>query len=387
MKTKFILIFLLIGIFTLSTVRAYYTEDHLYWTLKGMAEVDSPITQQCKPYIHLMLDGNTAADAEVIHYFDNQFMSYVFTHTKGGFEKCMQAAGTSPELQCLCYGIALHQVQDRFAHLEDGIVPRYLQKSYTVNLLGHMIIEQQAENKMRDLIRERNENFVADGKWDFYNTHVLCSFFTGEEASICEGFNGGKKYENVLEEAFSFQIDNDIRIFQMGYLEVGFLNSVYKDRVSLPPWFWGVCIALIMIGLTISILAAVFGKTGWKWLVFVLFLLVAIVGSYLLYAILHGNVWSIITQGVQIPTTLGLMKISNQDIITYDAKTQEATNKFLETGILPYSDVSGLSYEKDGEWVVGALNKAETMSKYILMPVVLMIFLVSTAYLFYKTFA
>ena len=176
--------FLIFGIFLLiintMPVESFFTESHLYWTIKGFESTDSSITRECNGKLSILLDGNTAADVPVLHYFDkNTVTSYISTHTQGaGYQTCLLEASADVEKRCFCYGVGTHIVEDVFSHLEDGLVPKYLKKFLGTNLFGHMVIERDFEKKHVALVLTRtSEPWIQKGELQSYNGIILNNLF------------------------------------------------------------------------------------------------------------------------------------------------------------------------------------------------------------------
>lgn len=364
-------IFLIISIFFLviSPVSAYFTKDHIFWSLNGFEQVNSPLTQQCSPYLDIVLDGNTASDVMVLHYFDDKVLSYVSTHTRGaGYLKCLEEAGSDIEKKCFCYGMGLHNIQDHFAHTEEGIVPEYISKYLSSNLFGHMVIEKNYQDKHQEFIA--NEPLVTSGQVDYYDTIILNSMF--------EETNGDNKFFDLLVETTSLDrasIENDARIFRSGYLGEGFFSTVYQNKISLPYWAWGIGIGLLVIGLGIGGLIFFTGTTKTKWITGIIWIFIGLIGGLIIFSFATGTTWKITNYVITAPAKLGYLSVSQSDIELYNNNIIDATNKFLETGNLPYDDNSGLSYEdRDGIWHEGALKNAEKKSWFTIYPILFGLF-------------
>jgi len=376
MKKK-ILLLIMFGILLLNLIpltSAFFVKSHLYWNIKGMQDVQSPITELCSDKLDILLDGVVATDIPVLHYFDEQFMSYISTHTRGsGYEACLIRAGTDPELQCFCYGVGLHNIQDHFAHAEGGLVPKYLSKYFSSNLVGHMTVEKSYENKHMELVE--NSNIVSSGTLDYYNKRVLDNLF--------EEKGGSYKYLLLLEDMSGIDMRNDANIFASGYKGVGFYDTVYGKKLSLPWWFWSLSIGLIIIGFGVSIVLLIVKGASWKYFLIGIYLILGIIGILILVSFFSGNTW----QWIQLSIMILPIRVSDSDISHYDNLVQQATNRFLATGYLPYDDNSGLTYwDSEGNYVEGALSQAEKKFQYILLPIVILLFIALNAFLLYKTF-
>lgn len=384
MKFK-LLTTILLSIFLINLVSAAYYIPHEYYTIKGFDEVDSPITTTCRDRLDIVLDGVEAADIFVIHYTDKDKVgSYISTHNKfAGYQKCLEDAGNDLDLKCFCYGIGLHPTQDNFFHNEDGLVVKYIKKYLTNNLIGHMAIENDHEKKTLNLIE--NDLIVTSGRLEYYDSTVLNNLF--------EETGGDIKYMNLLSEMSGLslsEVKRDANIIANGYKGSGFYDTVYKEKVSLPAFFWWISIGLIVIGLLITLglifipLALGIKTTRWKYLFILLTLLITIIGVLLIISIYTGSTWSWVNLSLRILP----IRVTEADASYYNQQAQIATNEFLRTGKLAYDDASGLSYRgSDGVWREGALNRAESGFKILLILFIIPYLVLLSVFLIYKTFA
>lgn len=420
MNNKFLII-IFFGLLLLPLTSAYFVKDHLYWTINGFETVNSPITQKCQDKLDIVLDGLVATDIPVLHYSDEKFMSYVSTHTRGsGYLACMEEAGSDEDLQCFCIGIGLHNVQDHFAHTDEGLVPKYIKKYVTSNLVGHMQIEKNYENQHMDYLTENNNEIMTSGTLSYYNSIVCDNLF--------EETGGDYKYVELLNDLSDIDMRNDVNIFCNGYKGTGFYNTVYNQKLQLPWWFWGIGGGLIILGLTLSGFTAFTGRTRWKWVLVAMYSLIAVLGALILISLWTNNTWRWIEFLIELPliniliffliilisiilTSLktkwkwliillliggsitiyllgvGVIRVSSQDIEYYHTTVQTATNNFLKTGNLIYDDNSGLSYvDRNGNKVKGALSEAEGIFNYLMAPIIIIVFASINAFLFYKTY-
>lgn len=381
MNKKLFLFFILL-LLVVPNSFAFFTKSHLFWSSKGFYEVDSSITQLCRPYLNIVLDGNTATDVPVLHYWDNEVTSYISTHTRGsGYDACMREAGTDVEMQCFCVGMGLHIVQDSFAHNPDGLVPTYLSKNFASNFFGHMVIEKSFENKHLEHVSKEIQ--VTDGSLDYYNSIVLNSLF--------EETGGSGKYFELIKQMSNLDIKADAQIFRSGYLGEGFYNTVYKDKLDFmritPTWFVAVIVSTIIFGFGLAFIFLKFGKTKWKWGLALEWGIFGIIGIVIISSVFMGTTWKITTKVIEIPPSLGLMKVSDSSLESYDKAVQDATNLFLKTGQIPYDDVSGLTYyDKEGKLVKGALAESEKPFKFLLLPTIIILIGLLNLWLIKKTF-
>lgn len=381
----------------LPSATAFFTLDHEYWTLNGFKQVDSQITAMCRDRLEQVIDGNAGNDVPVLHYFDEKFMSYISTHTKGsGYEACLREAGDDIELRCMCIGVGLHIVQDTFAHTQIGLVPKYLKKYAASNLVGHMTVEHDFEKKHIQYLTEINDPIVVSGQLDYYDKRILCSFF--EPSDICPDAPGDPKYYQLLNEMSGIDVRNDLNIFQSGYLGNGFYNTVYNEKLRLPFWFWGLSIGLVIVGLGLAAYVGITAKNNWRWVLVAQFILLfALPGALILGAFYTNSTWKIVEGAMDTYLATGMLRVSDTDVQDYNRNVQEATNYFLGSGKLVYEDASGLSYCpigqtlpngqcKPGMKVQGALYSAEKAFMFGLFPALVLVLLLLNAYLFTKAY-
>lgn len=372
-----IFLLLLMLVLAASPSFAAFTQSHLTWAIWGFENVNSPITQMCSEHLDKVLDGQTATDIPVLHYFDNEFMSYIGTHTRGsGHEACLESAGSDVELKCVCVGNALHLIPDSFFHNKGGVVPTYLEKYASLNLIGHMVIEKNFEDKLLAKVKDEEPGLYS--KVEYYNKQVCNSFF--------EQTGGNKKFLKLFNEMSGIDMTNDANIFCNGYKGTGFYDTVYNQKLKLPFWFWGVSIGMIILGLTLAYGFFRLGETNWKFALVAIYLIIAILGGGILYSFYSGNTWQWIEYSVSVPAKFGVLSVSESDVEMYDKDIRAATKAFLETGRLIVDDASGLTYvDSEGVHIAGALNESEKRAKFIFLPILGALFLVLNIWLIRKS--
>jgi hypothetical protein len=391
MKRIFIFLFLFAFLAaSLPKASAFFTLSHEYWTLKGFEEINSALTQQCRPYLSQTVDGVIAADVPVLHYFDNQFNSYISTHTRGsGYQACLDETrgATDQDLRCMCVGIGLHIVQDTYSHTSIGLVPKYLKANVAPNLFGHMAIEHDFENKHIAYLKQIQDPIVISGELKSFDDHMLCTFFE-KGSPNCPDAPGDPRYYQLLNEMSGIDMRNDLNLFHGGYTKSGFYDTVYNERIKLPLWFWGLSIGLIVVGLSLAIYAGITGKNKWKWAIVVEFLLLfATPGALILLAFFTNQTWQVVVGAMDGYLATGMLRVKDTDIVDYNTMAQDATNYFLQTGTLIYDDASGLTYmNRDGVRVEGALYSAEKGFMFGLFPAIILLFLVINIFLFTKAY-
>jgi len=355
-------------------IDAYFFKDHIYWTLDGFKTTNSPITQRCRPYMEQVIGGVTASDVPIIHYFDEKVTSYIFTHQRNAYLTCELESSGDEELFCFCIGMALHQVQDHFSHDVGGLVAKYLKKYGASNLFGHMVVERNYENKHgKSLI---NDPLIS--QVNFYNSIVLDLLF--------EETGGDPKYLEMLNEVSGIDMTQDARVIRSGYQGEGFYNTVYKDKVKLPFWAWALGGLLILFGLGATFGIIWFGKTNWKWIAIIFWVIIFAIGVIILYSLFTGTTWKITTFIIEQPPKIGYLNVADKDIVYYDTIVKQESNNFLETGILTFDDASGLPYvDRFGNKIKGSLKQSESTFRYIVLPTIVTILVLINAYFLYKT--
>ena len=320
-KKLFALIFFGMIFISLSAnnVESYFTKSHLEWSINGITNIDSPLANKCKPYLANVLDGNTATDTLVLFYTSSEKVrSYISSHTRGsGYQACLDLGGSDVEMQCFCVGNALHLIQDRWSHLEGGITAKYLENNFAPNIIGHMSVEKDFENKHMSKLQKNADPTYTAGQLDYYNSRVLNTMFTET--------GGSDKYFKLLSAMSGLpqdEIINVVKTFRSGYLGEGFYSTVYKDKVKLPYFLIIIPSILIFLGLIIPIILIKFGKTRWKWITTGLWTIFLIIGIIILISFLTGTTWRITTLLIQVPQTIGYLSISQADIDFYDKMVQ-----------------------------------------------------------------
>lgn len=339
-------------------VSSAFTHSHIASDIELFDTVNSPITQQCRPYLDFVLDGDTSTDLGVLHYGSNsKITSYIYPHTRGGYKTCLKEAGADVQMQCFCYGNALHIIEDNFYHTENGIVTKTLKKYLGTNYFGHMVVEKNAENMDMKELQKENPELYAEVM--AYDARTLNSLFPE--------LGGDSKFMTLTNQVAGIDMSNDARIFRSGYVGEGFYSTVYQDKVSLPFWAISIPLVLILLGLVYAGLMLKFGKTNWKWLAVLIAVILLAIAGVIIYSFLTGTTWKITTAIIEIPPRIGYLAVSQTDFTYANNLEHKAKQKFLETGELPYDDVSGLSYvDRNGNYVQGALNKAETGSFFLI---------------------
>jgi len=442
-KTNLILTLLFAILFLnllVPSASAYYTKSHLSWVINGFNEVNSPITNECRPYLNVVLDGNTGGDVPILHYpiyntESSKITSYVYTHIIGAYTSCLQEAGSDIEKRCFCHGGYTHIIQDQFSHNKGGVVEVNLRKYFGNNYFAHMTIEKNFENKHMEYLAEKNSYSVTSGKLDYYNSIVGDAFFVTDSS----GNLVPSKYLDLMKSMSGIDLSQDAMIFRNGYQGEGFYNTVYKDKISMPGWIKFIALGLFFLGAGMTFFVLYLGKTKWKWLSAITWIGFALVGAVLISSLFFNlpPSWKLISLIIQIPPLLkgwmfalffgicslfslglkgkarwitlsiflllaigsllfignnGYFSVTNSEVEYYDRLVQQATNEFLRTGNPNVIDASGLSYclkyNSAGdciEAVEGSLTKAETGFRVLFYFIFLPLNIIIQLWLLYKT--
>ena len=272
---------------------------------------------------------------------------------------------------------------------------KYLRRQGGLNFLGHMRIESSAEKKF--LESRKNDPIITSGKLDQIDSKALDSVYarTGGNPELMRLLVDITDIEGV-------DVENTVSVFRCGYRGIskakcltereetsekgGFENTVYVDKVKLPFWMWGVSIGMIVLGLAVSLVVLIFGKTRWKYITAIFWGFWLILGVIIVVSFITGTTWKLTTLVLQTP--IPYLQVSQEDTEFYYNKAQQATNEFFKTGQLPFDDASGLSYvdSKTGVLVKGALIEAQGTAKIIYMIVLPIMILILNIWLFKKSF-
>lgn len=356
-------------------VSAFYPKSHIAFTIDGLEQVNSPITQRCRPYLQLVLDGNSGTDVPVVHYGDKDTISsYVSTHTlASGNKACFEEAGSDVQKQCFCHGNALHLIQDTFSH--NGITASYIKSQLGSNYLGHMTVERSFENKHMAWLTLKNDYAITSGQLTYFDTRYLDSLFITDSA----GLKQQSQYLTMLNRMSGIDMTNDAKVVRSGYQGEGFYNTIYKDKLSLPWWVYGISVGLALLGLFFIVFMFLFGKNNWKWIVICEGLIFLGAGILIFVSFYTGTTWKVTTFLIETPASFGYLAVSQADMEDYANRAQLATNEYLKTGVLSVEDATGLSYTDSlGNSIVGELSQAEGPFK------IFTYFIFLPAYLFFN---
>lgn len=385
-----VLSILVLSILSLSSVSAFFPQSHIAWTVDGFNTIKSPITDNCRQYLNVVLDGDNGADSGVLHYGGSLVTSYIYTHTLAGYKQCLIDAADEVDKQCFCHGMYLHIIQDSFSHNTngnlDGVVVAGLKQYAGSNYFGHMTLERDFENKHVEQMKKNGDYAITSGSLDKYNAIYLDTLLTSD----------GKpsKYLAVINDIAGIDLSGDVKAIRSGYQGVGFYDSNAKNRYSLPAWAILIIIALLTVGLGMVILNLLYGSGGWKWISVLFWVVILSIGVIILISFFTGGFWSLITKTLDTTAATGYLSVSDKNVALYSKVVQDATNNFLQTGDTPIQDASGLSYCPKGEAtatgcnvkLVGYLDKAETPFKVVYYGVFMPLSIAIMVFLNYKSF-
>ena len=369
----------LIGFFVMLLIMpqgsSFFTKSHSYWILKALNdEPDSMVAKLCSSNPEWLIDSNTAADSTILHYLDSEkIQSYKFMHQRNSYLKCQDEAGSDVEKRCKCFGMGSHPVQDNPAHNANGLVPKYITRYLSSNLIGHMRIEDSYDIKHMKLVK--NDNVVTSGDLDFYDSKVLDSILDDPETIQLYSDLSGLSFE---------EFERDLNVFAAGYRGDGFYSTVYKGNVQLPAIFWIISIGLLLVGLVSSLVVIFIPGSRWKFMLILVLLLIAFVGIMLIVSLFTGDTWS----WVRLTLKVIPIEVTQSDVIKYNNLVLEDTKEFFRTGVMLVDDASGLDHiDRNGNAVKGALNQAETPFYFFLFFGIIPFFILLMTFLLYKTYS
>lgn len=430
-------------------ILAFFPKSHSAWTIDGFNDVNSEITNRCRPYLYDILDMNSGSDSGVIYYGSSDqkaLGTYISTHTSSsGYDTCKLNAKDERQ-RCKCLGVGLHIIIDSNSHLEGGVVEKYLKKYKASNYFGHMAIERFYETKHLKLLKDRGDYSITSGIGADYDSKFMDTFFKEDSA----GALVPTEDMQLLNSMAGVDMSNTVQIFKAGYKGEGFYSAVYKDKISLPFWMESIALGLLFIGLAMAIFVLLVGTTKWKYFTAIQWFLIFLFGGLIWYSfnptffgLIKDGIWSItkmplpswkiITFIIEVPPLLvgwqvfaiflvlslipvffikggyakwvisiilfsfgayawfvlgggGYLSVTADDVKFYDQKIQSEVNKFLMDEQLNIVDASGLSYtDPSGNEVVGALTQAEKGFKLINYFILIPLFLIFQLWLIFKS--
>jgi hypothetical protein len=399
MKKKILIIligiFLALSILSVNSVLASFTIPHEYWTIYDCENSNSAIAKQCcGSRLQILVDGNAGADKYVIHYIDaTKVGSYIATHTRGNYLNCLQWAGTDPDLQCKCYGMGEHQTQDILFHTDfngtKGLVPTYLQSTFSSNLGGHMTIENDYDKKFQ--IKYANDPIFSTGKLATIDKNLLIS--TDLQGIDCNKLTGDNKYLDLDVKVTGLtleQVRKDACTFTIGYHGVGFKDTAYGNgNLTLPLFFWLIAIVIIIVGI-VGVLGTFFiprllniKPNAWIFLSYLIFIVILLIGLILLISLIFNFTWAL----TRIFVSFLPISVSKNDVIKFNTLEKSYSLSFLNTANLVNDQNSGLQYyDRNGQLIAGALANAEKPFLYIALPIYSFILIYLLSWIFFKSF-
>jgi len=374
MKNKifkiFFTFFLIITL--LPIVYAHFPPTHVYYTLESMRTTDSPISRLCKDREEQVIYGNLGADVPVIHYLEGKLSSYKGTHSRSVYNKCLEVAGSDIDLKCVCYGAALHLVQDVNSHYE--FVPKYIKRYFSSNIVMHPIIELAGQEQTLD----RLENG--------YSKVVTRKEVEEKAKNSLDLFNKNEKYYNIFADSTGLDMRSDFNIVDSALKGQRWSEQVYGKKVNLPPFYWFVSLITIFIGVGWLVLTRVVGRNNLRFLSYFIGVIIVAIGIVLLSSLLLGKSWIWFNYIGIIPSKF----LNVEDTSIIDSKVIDNVKLFLLTEQLNYEDsaiddASGLDHlDRYGNMQLGPLETAENRFKFGFFPIMMIILVLLTLLLFYK---
>lgn len=344
MKSKFLLIFLVLGLL-LPLSEAHFFEEHSLETLVACELVEgNNAIATCRDNLETLIACNEAADWSVLFYFIEDGKFYRFTHSRQYYNELLTIAGSNSKLRACAVGVGLHANQDVNSHGhegEDGYTGETLKRWFISNTIGHPAVERNMINyifanvdtinyKGRDIpitatLKERAEFYKKNGLTIFASDEELLNFIIEGSGEIT-----GKTIRDSIAAVSTAVIG--------GKQESAFSNF------SIPAWWWITAITFFSIGLIFMVLYAfAFFITkklyikifiaGWVFIFFIVFL----IGLFGWMGLSNGKAFVYYENVVDFAA--GFLKPTHVEEWMEKGITNSVN--FMETGIHPYADASG----------------------------------------------
>jgi hypothetical protein len=262
----------------------------------------------------------------------------------------------------------MHVIQDTDSHLE--IVPLYIGKWWSTNLIFDGIVEKSFENAMMRYLAAHPDPTVSVDEIKHFTANSLNPFFENE------------RYVTLLNGMTGIDIRTDLGIVDTA-LKAGSGDStvwnktVYGKEVMLPWYFYGLCIAGMLVGIFFIVLSYL---NGWSKLDLIIGLIILIIAALVLASILTGRSWLWYNGLVSIPDTLGIIRFDDATMQREINNMLTRSKYYLENEKLVYDDATGLTYCKQytqsgscapNGWTEGPLNKAEWKYNFVMLPLII----------------
>ena len=358
---------------------ADFPPTHLWQNAEAFNHASGGLLNECGNRLPHLLAGNIGADMFVVHYYDERVVSYIYTHTQGAYERCLQEAGSDLDLKCMCYGIPTHLIQDYTSHYIS--VPENIKKVYLTNAVMHPITELGEQQTLMDYLNSDRSSYpklaqyntVSSAQVESYVENAFNLFRCGQVFCPSD-FNyqrdGYKnKYVDLWKRFTSLNdIERDMAIVGASLAGVKFRDAAWNPKkLSLPSGYYLFFGILTAIGIALIVSAVYFGRTsGWKWIPIIIGSITLIFSVLVIASMLLGTTWL----WFQSFRDVAQVFINNDNFENLVASDVEETIQFLETGILKpqFGDASGLTYDRNGVLIEGALDKAEARFVNITLP-------------------
>jgi len=394
---KIFLLFSIILVITILSisVNAQFTPEHEFETIYSCQNGHGAIVDQCcGTNMQLLIDGDAGADIFVVHYVDpNTVGSYIATHTRGNYLNCLQWAGTDKDLQCYCYGMGLHQSQDILFHTNfngtNGLVPTYLQRTFSSNLGGHMAIENDFDIKFQDYYK--SDPILSSGQLKIADNGLFTkTMLLNVNCNTLTGTNKFLELSVKISGLTLSQVRQDACTFSVGYKGNGFKDTAYgNNKLNLPTSWWLVAVVLVIIGLfgifAVYFIPRLLNKQPNWWIIFyyILFGFLTILAILLLLSMIFNFSWLLVRTAVSFLP----ISVSQNDIIKYTAMEKTYSVNFIQSANIVNDQNSGLAYyDRNNQLVNGALAQGEWTFLFLALPFYAFSFLYLIIWILFKAF-
>lgn len=286
--TKKLFIFLILSIFMVSSVSAYFPISHKFMQNKAILEYSdkpSDFYKMCSLYPKKCYVGNVLTDLSVAWYYVKGGENYIITHDSAFAQANLRNAINDEQRAC-AIGSAIHASQDLSSH--NGMVPYAIRATGLPNSVIHVFAEQHLDN----IISKNYPNTLNEiGELTQEDWNVCIELFkkTLEESTSYQELKEGELDEVInifvsnvavvvdpnAETGYSLSFKNKTSLFgKIGFLPTYFLFIyfsftflfallsvllIFRKNKGILNWISLVFFGLLFLGLLIFILIAFFG--------------------------------------------------------------------------------------------------------------------------------
>ena len=362
---SFFLFFVFLGI-----SYADFPITHTWQDAEAFKAAQGGVADICQGKLVQIVAGVLAADFTVVHYLESdRIVSYIGTHSRALYNRCLAEAGQDLDLQCQCHGMATHLIQDFSSHYTS--VPDNIRKTGLFNLVVHAPTELGEQGVLVDFLNDRSGfqklqkySSTSMAEVESLQVRAMNLFRCGDETCPAD-FNFARdgyknKYINHWVKFTNLQnFKEDAAIVAPSILERKWSETIWNpQKYNLPRqyefWLGGL---FLFFAIFILAPAIIWGRNKWVIVPFTLSILGMIISVSLIISIEMGTTWvwflslqNIAKQFIDLDKT--------ETLIQFDVEQSKA---YFEQPYLRemFDDASGLSFTKEDVTHIGTLVEAE----------------------------